>query len=455
MITQSQYDQAYLDTMANGKTMPFFLVENRAVTSNVLSAFLSKTFGLKQKKITDTDIIDNQIIKKLPSQFVKARRVIPVSAVGDAIELGITDPADKRTMDEASRLIGRPVIPVLLSEKDMTFLIEKYYIEGNKTTASYNNHLFFTDESSSGFHTHPDDNWDDDSERRDTVSFGFSIEDALASVSNSEISKHMKTNTLKMSAPKVEEIDSPPPQTQPVHKQTISTVKNSIKMMPPVIIEPKIEPVVPVDPEVNSTINRWNDTGAAALISQMSSPKNIKHQRNSLFPNRAARSSNPSGAGSDRTDGEILHAIATTQSRDEIIALALEYLLRFSKRAVFMVNSNNKIRGFHVAGTNTNRESIKAFWIPFFARSTLGTVAQTGQMHLGPVGNTPADKIFKAALGGDKGNTLMIPIVIKTKTAGILYADQLDVPQIAWPRLTRLLEAVSSSLSIIFFKNRA
>ena len=135
--------------------------------------------------------------------------------------------------------------------------------------------------------------------------------------------------------------------------------------------------------------------------------------------------------------------------------LALEYMLRFATRAVFLVARQTEIRGFHVAGEFTNRDSIRSFWIPFAARSTLGKVARTGQIHLGPIGSKPADAIFCAALGGCPGNALMIPIVIKGRTAGILFADHIEVTEIAWPRLTRLLEAVTSSLTRLLFKGKA
>jgi hypothetical protein len=100
-----------------------------------------------------------------------------------------------------------------------------------------------------------------------------------------------------------------------------------------------------------------------------------------------------------------------------------------------------------VAGEYTRRDAVRTFWIPFSERSTLGQVAISGNTYLGPIGDKPADAVFCAALGGRPSHALLIPIILKRRTIGMLFADGVETQQIAWPRLNRLTEAITTALT--------
>ncbi|MBN2530216.1 MAG: hypothetical protein JXR76_27750 [Deltaproteobacteria bacterium] len=196
-------------------------------------------------------------------------------------------------------------------------------------------------------------------------------------------------------------------------------------------------------------VDSWVDTTPAALVQHIAAPEHRKFQSSPSTPAimQARMSLAPPHRAHQRTEGELLHEIYTTDSRDELISLALEYILRFAGRALFLVVRKSEIRGFHVAGEYTSREAIRTFWIPFNERSTLGEVAVSGTTYLGPIGDKPADAVFCAALGGRPSHALLVPIILKNRTIGILFADQVKTQQIAWPRLNRLTEAITSSLT--------
>jgi GAF domain-containing protein len=140
--------------------------------------------------------------------------------------------------------------------------------------------------------------------------------------------------------------------------------------------------------------------------------------------------------------------------RDAIIALALEHLMRFAKRAAFMVVKKNEIRGFDITGDLTNREAARSFWVPLSTPCSLCRAAHDKQIHLGPLGRSPADSVLSAALGGRPERALIIPIVIQDRTVGILYADRLDVEVPPWSRLERLAQTMAENLAKILRRGR-
>jgi len=429
-ITEEQYEQAYLEFMERGGTMGFHLVAAGAISSENLVAFIEKHFGLRRRSRPMLETIPAHLVRRISRATALRHRVLPISIRQSALQLGVADPCDSATLDEIARLAGMPVSPVLISEDDMSWAIARYYPEATDDSRRDTPPFSLLDADKGLWHPHAEDG-DDEEGRRHTISWGITIEDALASAV----------------------ADAPRESTPPV-QETVPPIALTVRLDPPATDEP---PVLPPAEDTSSSLHSWTDNRPSTPAPRQSTPPSEPPRRHSLFPQGAqkSRTSIPlPGGARNRTEGELLQAVATTKSRDEIIILALEYMLRFSKRAVFLVTRQSEIRGFHVAGEYTNRESIRSFWIPFSARSTLGVVARSGQMHLGPIGSKPADAVFCAALGGSKGAALMIPIVIAQRTAGILFADGIETHEIAWPRLTKLLEAVTGSLSRLLLKSK-
>ncbi|MBW2278283.1 MAG: hypothetical protein JRF63_12370, partial [Deltaproteobacteria bacterium] len=155
-----------------------------------------------------------------------------------------------------------------------------------------------------------------------------------------------------------------------------------------------------------------------------------------------------------RTEGELIAAIDEAGDRDQIIDLALEYLLRFARRAVFFVVKSNEIRGFDITGELTSRNAIRSFWIPTASPSTLRTVVTEGRIHFGALGSAPADAVLAAALGGKPERAMIVPVIIRDRVVGLLYADRLDINSPPWNRLERLAKAVGENLLRLLTKSK-
>jgi hypothetical protein len=155
------------------------------------------------------------------------------------------------------------------------------------------------------------------------------------------------------------------------------------------------------------------------------------------------------------TEGALIAAIDQAGDRDQIIGLALEYLGRFAGRAVFFVVKSSEIRGFDIVGSLTSRDAIRSFWIPTAAPSTLRAVVASAQIHHGPLSDSPADSVLGAALGGKPGVALIMPVTIRERVVGLLYADRLEIDALPWGRLERLTRAVADNLSRLISRSRA
>jgi hypothetical protein len=164
-------------------------------------------------------------------------------------------------------------------------------------------------------------------------------------------------------------------------------------------------------------------------------------------PPQATPRVEPAPAETARSEGEIIAAIDVAKNREDVVGLALGYMLRFAGRAVFLAVKKTEIRGFDIAGTMTSREAIRSFWVPISSPCTLQEVVHSRQIRLGPLAQTPADGVFAAALGGRPSRALVVPVIIRNRVAGLLYADGLDDDLPPWNRLTRLAEAVGSAFA--------
>ena len=148
----------------------------------------------------------------------------------------------------------------------------------------------------------------------------------------------------------------------------------------------------------------------------------------------------------ESTTGEIISKMSQAKQRDDVIDLALKYLLRFCGRSIFFAIKKGNITGFDIAGSFTNRDAIRSFWIPLTSASTLQRVGEEKRIYFGLLDDTPADRVMCAALGEKPDNAVILPVVINDRTIGMLYADRISIDKPPWQKLERLISAVSDNL---------
>ena len=98
------------------------------------------------------------------------------------------------------------------------------------------------------------------------------------------------------------------------------------------------------------------------------------------------------------------------------------------------------------------REAIKRYWIPRFADSTFKRTIDDRQIHIGPLIRTTSDAVFSAALGGRPRRVIIIPLEIKGRVIGLLYADKLKIEMPPFNLLERLADVASGALLALILK---
>ena len=155
-----------------------------------------------------------------------------------------------------------------------------------------------------------------------------------------------------------------------------------------------------------------------------------------------------------RSEGEIIAAIGDAPDRDAVVSLALEYLRRCADRAGFFAVKRGEIRGVRIVDDRARNDAARTLFLPLSAPSTLRRVADERQVYLGPLDKTAADAVLSAALGGRPARVLVIPLVLRGKTAGLLTADGFASIVPPRPRLERLANAVADAFSKLIVRGK-
>jgi len=114
LITQEQYESAYLEFMKIGGTIGYHLVTQGAISSDNLIDTLSKKFNIVRKDRTHLDKIDPETIKFISHYVCRKFRVLPIALQDGTLLLGVTDPYQLRMPVTMTRVLGCKVQKGLL-----------------------------------------------------------------------------------------------------------------------------------------------------------------------------------------------------------------------------------------------------------------------------------------------------------------------------------------------------
>lgn len=451
-IARGEYDAAMIASTRCGETPGYHLVAADAIADDDLVNFFLRYFSLKFWPRFKLKNIPRSTIEILSPALAKHLRVLPVKAGEGNLTLGITDPSLTHVAEEAAFHTKRFVNPVLLSETDMTWALRHYYdIVSYGAGPAVPNSRAAKQHATLERETHdimksPETDHTDLPERVTRISNVVKATDAGWDIDEWESPPRRPVETdaaddviplLTPSIgnrdelhPRLSRLPTVQPEPRDWHHASEQLLKHRNTLPPPTL--------VPSSPPERSAWSRPPVPQAArsSLFSAPPPPPESEPPSQPPAPEPAAT----------QTISEILGAINRTGDRDEIVALALDHLLLFSRRAAFLLVKRNEIRGFEIKGENANRTAFKAYWVPIASASTFRTVATEGEIHLGPLGRTATDAIFTAAVGGRPRRVLVIPVQIQNRIVALLYADNLKIDMPPWNLLERLADVVGGNL---------
>ena len=120
---------------------------------------------------------------------------------------------------------------------------------------------------------------------------------------------------------------------------------------------------------------------------------------------------------------EVLPRLETITDRDEITGVLLDFLGAGFSRVILFVHSHNELRGHDARGEDLMVEAVRQVRIPSTGKSVFAEVLERGKPYFGPMRETSKiDQAFSSALGGLKGNVLVLPIQVGSKIPLLVFA---------------------------------
>lgn len=125
VLSEEQLSEALAEQKKSGEKLGVILVRKGILTEQQLLETLEYMLGIPHVKLSKMDI-DAEIVKILPSQFIRINKVLPVSVKNGTLTLAMVDPMNYQAVDDVRMATGLDVIPVLASEKEMDTAIRQY-----------------------------------------------------------------------------------------------------------------------------------------------------------------------------------------------------------------------------------------------------------------------------------------------------------------------------------------
>ncbi len=103
-----------------------YLLEGKVAPVGELERLWGDSIGVSYVDMYKT-IFQTKAVQKIPMEFAKEHRVIPIYQMGDVVTIATADPTDHHTIKKAEKLMGSPVNPVFALPKAIEDTIEIQY----------------------------------------------------------------------------------------------------------------------------------------------------------------------------------------------------------------------------------------------------------------------------------------------------------------------------------------
>jgi general secretion pathway protein E len=110
-----------------GQRLGEILVKLKAVTEAEVLRALAIQLDLPWLERIDPEAVDPELVKKVPINFAKQARVLPLGVAGDAVRVAVADPLDTAAQDSVATLLGAPVAPEVAAPQAVLDAINAAY----------------------------------------------------------------------------------------------------------------------------------------------------------------------------------------------------------------------------------------------------------------------------------------------------------------------------------------
>jgi hypothetical protein len=148
---------------------------------------------------------------------------------------------------------------------------------------------------------------------------------------------------------------------------------------------------------------------------------------------------------------KIKEQFADAREKEEIIGLLLNESKKIASRAAIFLVKGPKVTGWKARGL-----SVENLDIPVSPNSLFSEVIAKRNYYRGPVLKIPANEPLISVLSGNPQDCLMIPVQIRDKIIGLLYADNgnVSVMDASLSYINTLVTMASYSFEIIILRRK-
>ncbi len=151
----------------------------------------------------------------------------------------------------------------------------------------------------------------------------------------------------------------------------------------------------------------------------------------------------------------VLPRLVSAHDRDEITQVLLDFLAEGFTRVIMFVNLQGQLRGRDARGDDLLLEAITQVRIPTKGPSLFREVTERGTPYFGPWrSDTKINTAFDGAMGGIKGNVLVLPVRLRDRVPLVVFASGTHHP--VDPRsLKELVDGVSGALERLIYRRKS
>jgi type IV pilus assembly protein PilB len=131
LLNAQQLREALDYQRENGGRLGFNLVKLGLVSDDMITAVLSRQYGVPSVNLDLFDIEDS-VIRLIPQEVAQKYSVLPLSRVGATLTLAMVDPTNVFAMDDIKFMTGLNIEPVVVSEVSVQESIARYYSQSRE-----------------------------------------------------------------------------------------------------------------------------------------------------------------------------------------------------------------------------------------------------------------------------------------------------------------------------------
>ncbi len=125
LLPATQLHQLQAQAVKDGKSLSALIIAAKLVPEEDLTRVMAQASGLPYADLHNV-AVDDSILKLLPQEVAKTNKMVPFGEMRGRLAVGMVDPANVQTIDYVARKIGRSLIPFMVSETSVQYVLGQY-----------------------------------------------------------------------------------------------------------------------------------------------------------------------------------------------------------------------------------------------------------------------------------------------------------------------------------------